>query len=103
MGDMPGSPCSLRLGSFIGHPCFGDVCGCHLPVQGKGTGTKVTDLAVAAGCTVCHRILDGGEGVDISKAYPSAFAIQLLRALVETQARLVQSDLILIPDMEIIV
>lgn len=85
-------PCALRLAGFIGESCASGhtVCGCHLPVMGKGTATKVTDLAVVAGCHVCHDLLDGRDsrGLGLREAYPLAYQERLLLALVETHARL---------------
>lgn len=97
-------PCSLRIASFVGLQCSGQdtVVGCHLPVQGKGIKTKVTDMAVAAGCFNCHTILDGKVGVELRHRYPAAFVERLLFALVETHARLVMAGVINGPDMEIV-
>ena len=57
-------PCTLRISSFIpGHDCSAQstVVGAHLPVIGKGIGTKVTDLAVAAACKNCHDLIEGRD------------------------------------------
>ena len=99
-------PCTLRLASFLGRPCAGSVMAVHLDmVGGKGIGTKVTDLAVAAGCDACHRLLDGRDRqgwTHLLDNYPTAFMQQCLRALVETQARLVAAGIIIVKDQEII-
>lgn len=87
--------CTLRLASFIpGRTCShpSTVCGCHLPTIGKGIATKVTDLAVAAGCKACHAILDGPDKAGreyIAKHYPTAAQARITDALVETHARLI--------------
>jgi hypothetical protein len=95
-------PCSLRIASFVGLSCAGmdTVCGCHLPVVGRGVATKATDLAVAAGCFHCHNILDGRnqnalEYIQIH--YPGAYFERLLGALVETHARLYDLRIIRVP------
>lgn len=88
-------PCTLRLASFIpGRKCSHQdtVVGCHLPTIGKGVATKVTDLAVVAGCQACHDILDGRDkaGADYLIAhYPAAAQARMTDALVETHARLI--------------
>lgn len=92
-------PCALRISSFVpGHRCAprDTVVPCHIGKVGKGMGTKVSDLAVAAGCLHCHDLLDGRDNrVEwILKHYPAAFWEQVLRGLIETQARWVQMGLI---------
>lgn len=95
MASMDGMPCTLRIASFIpGRKCShqSTVVGCHLPTIGKGMGTKVTDLAVTAGCQACHDLLDGRDraGADYLIAnYPTAVQARMTDALVETHARLV--------------
>lgn len=95
MKAMKGMPCTLRIAGFVpGCSCASDdtVVGCHLPVIGKGVSTKVTDLAVAAGCYACHRIIDGQDKKAwdyLAKNYPAAVAERMLNALVETHARLI--------------
>lgn len=99
-------PCTLRLASFGGMQCAPQdtVVPCHLPVHGKGMGTKVTDLAVAAGCQVCHDLLDGRDrrGIELAKRYPAAWYDRLLRGLIETQTMWLMADLIYIKDGELI-
>lgn len=101
-------PCTLRISSFIpGRRCAGQdtVVGCHLPTIGKGLGTKVTDLAVVAGCFSCHSLLDGRDraGADYLIAnYPTAVATRLTDALVETQARLVGAGIITVQGASVI-
>lgn len=93
MKAVRGMPCSLRVSSFYpGHRCadVDTVVGCHLPVSGKGMGTKVSDLSVAAGCFHCHDIIDGRDRKRrdyIMEKYPTAFALRLLEGLHETQSR----------------
>lgn len=101
MADMP---CTLRIASFAGVPCAAQetVIGAHLPVFGKGTSTKVTDLAVVACCASCHAILDGKLGVDLRDRYPHAYMERLLFALVETQSRLVMAGVLFTSDMEVV-
>lgn len=101
-----GMPCTLMLGTFIGRPCSDKdtVVGGHLPVDGKGMSTKVTDLAIAAGCHACHDMLDdrNQHGRFIRQHYPLAYGLQLLKALTRTQAYLVDADLIYVPGSETI-
>lgn len=107
MGVMRHYPCTLRIASFVpGHGCApqSTVVGCHLPVVGKGVATKVTDMAVAAGCAHCHAMLDGADprGAQIAALYPGAYHLRLLQALVETHAMLVRDLVIEVPDGEIV-
>lgn len=99
-------PCTLRIAGFIGMPCAhqGTVVGCHLPTIGKGWGTKVSDLFVAAGCQVCHDLLDGRDprGFDIADRYPRAFYERLMRAGHETQSHWLAMGLIHVEGMEVI-
>lgn len=81
------------------------VVGCHLPTIGKGIATKVTDLAVVAGCQNCHDILDGRDraGSDFLKEhYPAAVQARITDALVETHARLIAAGYVWGADWEII-
>lgn len=100
MDAMAGMPCAARVASFVGRPCSGraTVVGAHLPgVPGKGMSTKPTDLAVIAACHACHQIIDRVDLATweaITSRYPAAYANQLLRALVETQSRLVALGII---------
>ena len=100
-------PCSLRIASFIGLSCSGPntVVGCHLPTDGKGIGTKVTDLSIAAGCQVCHDLLDGRDnrGRLIREKYPLGLADRIIRAQSETLTRLMMDGIIEINDAEIII
>lgn len=88
-------PCTLRIASFIpGRTCShqSTVVGCHLPTIGKGVATKVTDLAVVAGCQACHDLLDGRDraGADyLTEKYAAAVQARITDALVETHARLI--------------
>jgi hypothetical protein len=88
--------CTLRIGSFLGIPCSGRIDPCHLPVHGKGMSTKVTDMAVVAGCRTCHDLLDwkNKNGERIRERYPLAYGQQLACALVETHQRLLLAEVI---------
>lgn len=99
--------CDLRIGTFIGIPCASDdtVVGAHPPIWGKGMSSKVTDLSIIAGCSVCHDLLDwerNPQGLYIRETYPFAFWEQLFKAQNATQARLVGMGLIVVPGAEII-
>lgn len=101
MADMP---CTLRLAGFLGRPCAPQetVVGCHLPLFGKGMGTKVSDLYVAAGCHACHDLVDRrvGDAQDVRMLYPTAFWEQIARAHAETLTRLWMAGVIVIPDAD---
>lgn len=94
MNAISGMPCSLRVASFVpGGKCSdpSTVVGCHISTIGKGMGTKVSDLFVAAGCFNCHNIIDGRDraGADfIREKYPTAFVERLMRGHHETLSRL---------------
>ena len=107
MESIRGMPCTLRISSFVpGHKCASreTVVGCHLPTIGKGTRTKVTDLAVVAACFHCHNLLDRVDlRIDyIEMKFPAALAGRMLDALVETHAMLVSAGIITVADSEII-
>lgn len=102
MQAMSGYPCALRVSSFYpGHTCASaaTVVGCHVGSFGKGVGTKVTDLAVVAGCQNCHDIIDGRDKKRqdwIINHYPTAYVDRLLNGLIETHARLYSEGIILV-------
>ena len=103
MASAMGQPCALRIASFIpGRRCGAEnttVCA-HLPVFGKGTSTKVTDIATAYSCDACHDIIDGRDPkawAYIVDHFPAAVVERMLQGLVETQARLVEQEIIIIP------
>ena len=100
-------PCELRIASFVGMRCAPQdtVVGCHLPTIGKGVSTKVSDLFVAAGCQICHDILDGRQKrilETISANYPAALAEQIMRANHATISRWVGMGLITVEGGEIV-
>lgn len=103
-----GAPCTFRIASFIpGRKCAGNdtTVGCHLPIWGKGTSTKVTDMAVGFGCRACHDIIDGVDREALrylEKYYGAAMLERLLKGLTETHALLIKKGVIVIPDGEII-
>ena len=96
-------PCTLRIASFIpGRTCEGTASGCHLPISwGKGMSTKVTDMAVAAGCFACHALLDGKDPDGFAyllKNAPAAVVQRMLDGLTETHSLLILDEIIVIPD-----
>ena len=97
-------PCSLRIASFGGMRCAhqSTVVGCHLPSFGKGVSTKVSDLFIAAGCQVCHDLLDGRDprGFVIAETYPAAFAERIMLAHHETLMRWWVDEILIIKDAE---
>lgn len=104
-----GMPCTLRLGTFLNMPCHhGDSEAVHLdgmaPALGKGQGTKVSDLNMVAGCRLCHSLLDRshhGWQVLVDK-YPAAVLRQIHLAHMETIARWVSAEVLIVPDMKVI-
>jgi len=102
-----GQPCSLRIASFIpGHSCASDETTvlAHLPVNGKGTGTKVSDLGAVYACAHCHDLLDRRDNRTdwIIEHYPMAYHARMANALTETHARMVEEGLIVVPDGDVI-
>jgi len=102
-------PCTLRVSTFYpGHLCSSQdtVVPCHLDrTIGKGIGTKVSDLFVAAGCDHCHAIIDGRDIQRmqyIIDKYPSAYAGRLLQGLAETQSRWVDMGILTGDDWEVV-
>lgn len=99
MQAMRDYPCTLRVSSlYPGHQCShqSTVVGCHIGGLGKGVSTKVTDLAVAAGCSHCHAIIDIVDNRHnwIMARYPAAFMERVLLGLIETHSRLVMDGII---------
>ena len=100
MAAMQNYPCTLRVSSlYPGYQCAhqSTVVGCHIGGLGKGVSTKVTDLAVAAGCSHCHAIIDMVDSKRwgfITSRYPTAFMERVLLGLIETHARLVIDGII---------
>lgn len=98
-------PCCARVSSLIpGHRCSASatVVGAHLPVAGKGMGSKVTDLAIVAACDNCHRLIDR---VDprwkwLADTYPAAFYDRLLNGWMETLTFWLDAGVLTIPDAE---
>ena|GEM_PF-5913553 len=104
---IPQMPCTARLSGFIMQRCspMDTRVMAHLPgVPGKGTSTKVTDLATICACHNCHRLLDQpspSEREALHK-FDAAVQNQLLRALVETHAYLLAAEIIVVPGGEIV-
>ena len=70
------------------------------PAMGKGISTKVSDLNIAAGCQVCHDLL---ARVDpawqiLMDRYPAAVQRQIHQAHMETLARWLECEAIVVPD-----
>lgn len=91
-------PCSLRIASFLGRSCSGDVMAVHLDMAGgKGIGTKVSDIMIVAGCDACHRLLDGRDGAGwaiLMERHRAAVLDRCIRALNETLSRLIGMGII---------
>lgn len=73
--------CTLRVTNCSGRET---VVFCHLNTRFKGIGNKSLDIHGVYGCYNCHEKLDSAK---VSKA-------DQLRALVETQVKLIQKGLI---------
>lgn len=98
-------PCELRIASFFGQACApqATVVGCHIPhTIGKAVASKVSDLYVAAGCHVCHRLLDMVDKRGISLAEMPEFWIQVMRANHATQARWLGAGIVTVKGGKII-
>lgn len=98
-------PCTLRIAGFIGLRCAHQSTNvmAHLPVHGKGVGSKVSDLHMACACETCHRLLDQDpRGFEIREKYPHAFWEQLFKAHAETLSRWVAMGLIIGEDWTVI-
>ena len=81
-----GMPCSLRIANMIGKTCDGiSVEGHHVPVFGKGMGTKVSDLFMAASCRTCHDIAHSRIGAELRIRYPNAYTERLWFGMCETR------------------
>lgn len=94
-----GQKCTLRIASMIfGMRCAGPETTvlCHLPVGGKGMGTKTTDLSAVFGCRTCHDLLDSHDH-RITK--DPEFAIRLITAITETQAVWLEEGLLKVNDI----
>lgn len=105
MASAAGSPCTLRIATFVPGLMCADrstTVGAHLPIGGKGTSTKGTDMAVAFACGVCHRLLDEPSPMERKylDSYGGAVLDRMLRGLVETHALLIDQGIIVIPDAE---
>ena len=77
-----GQSCTLRIAGVCNYNNE-TVVACHLPGN-KGTGTKNHDIFCVHACSLCHLALDRGNVSNKDK----------LRALQETQLRLVEMGLI---------
>jgi hypothetical protein len=85
-----GQTCTLRIPGV----CTGDpetTVACHVQAPGMGTmGGKASDLHVIYGCAACHAVLD-------NRARWAEAAVgwdDVLRALIETQSRLIRAGLL---------
>lgn len=92
-------PCTLRIATLVpGKTCAArdTVVGCHTGNLGKGMSTKVSDIDVAAGCFVCHDLLDRrNEWYDfLLNERTGPFYQRILNGLAETRALLVQDGIL---------
>lgn len=53
-----GQPCTLEILGVCTHDPATTVLA-HLPIEGKGTATKVDDTAACDACLACHQVIDG--------------------------------------------
>ncbi len=101
-----GMPCTLRVASFIpGHRCASPetVVPCHVGRMGKGLGTKVSDLFVAAGCLHCHDLVDMRDSrwKYLADHHGAQVEQRILAGLMETQTMLVMRGVIVLPGVTI--
>ena len=85
-----GQPCTLRVPGV----CTGDpdtTVACHVQAPGMGTmAGKQSDLHVIHGCSACHAVLDCRDRwADAAIGWDD-----VLRALIETQNRLIRAGLL---------
>jgi len=76
--------CSLRVSQNCSHDEPGKVVLCHLNSNYRGVGIKSPDIFGVYGCYECHQLLDKSQ-VDYQDQ---------LRAMMETQMKLMQKGLI---------
>ncbi|MBR9823065.1 MAG: DUF1364 family protein [Rhodobacteraceae bacterium] len=99
-------PCTLRICSILGERCSDPDTNvmAHLPGPGKGTATKVTDLATVCACHRCHQLLDQPSPREQAQLelYPHAVADRFFKSLIETQAMLFAHGIIEVPDGELV-
>jgi len=85
-----GQPCTLRIPGV----CTGDpetTVACHVQAPGMGAmGGKQSDLHVIHGCAACHAVLDRRD----HWAEAAIGWDDVLRALIETQVRLMRDGLL---------
>ena len=95
-----GEQCALRLPGICNHNPETTVL-CHLPGIGKGTGTKVSDIHAANGCSACHDAMDRFKYEKFGLTDAMVLDAQL-RGLAETQARWVMRGKLIVPKADII-
>jgi hypothetical protein len=84
-----GESCTLRIPDVCNFDPATTVF-CHLPANQRGMGIKTPDIAGCYGCSSCHDVLDGrrhSEWIDWRN---------VLRAMVETQLRLIEKGLLVV-------
>lgn len=88
-----GMPCALRFPGICTHDTAKTVW-CHLPGIGKSMTSKVSDPHGAFGCHACHDAIDMRQ-----MGLPVAVRLDaMLRAICESQVRLVMAGIIVVPD-----
>jgi hypothetical protein len=100
MSAANGAPCSLRLPGVCNHMIATTVWA-HLPGIGKGVGTKGSDLHGCFACSACHFCIDGRTWE--KRGLSDAYVIEaMLRALAESQARLVAAGIITVKNQKLV-
>ena len=89
-----GEECTLRIDDYIHEP--ETVVLCHAPYPGR-SGTRKDDWWAAYGCARCHDIVDGRTWKQIPREEMDRF---WLRAIHETQSRLIEKGLIKVDGIE---
>ncbi len=84
-----GEQCTLRIPGICNHNNETVVL-CHVNSSSKGIANKSHDIHGVYACSSCHDCMDGRIGQDM-KLYKQE---EILRALLETQNRMIQKGLI---------
>ena len=85
-----GKPCTLRLPGCMGGTETTVLA--HLPMGGKGVGTKGSDIWAVFACASCHDVLDGRKAGQCT-------AEDMMRALYKTLHRLIEDEIVEVRDV----
>ncbi len=85
-----GKPCTLRLAGCMGGTETTVLA--HLPMGGKGTGTKGSDIWAVFACAHCHDVLDRRKAGQCT-------AEDMMLALHKTLHRLIEEHIVEVRDV----